>query len=173
MYWHHDCAGVASGMKTAQLQIRVAPEQKAALRRLARPAGMDVSAYVLSRALPAAERFAATLDTLRSKDGPGFALAELNDVLTGFGAAEFAEATRRADLAGLSPFVRNYVAALVEQRAHLKGTVAPAWTAAVEPLDRPWFAADLPSLRLHLLGAAPVPFKRRNLFVDAAIGARV
>ena len=161
-------------MKTAQLQIRVAPEQKVALRRLARAAGMDLSAYVLARALPAAaERFAAALDALRGEHDPGYALAELNDLLTGFGAGEFVEATRRADLAGLAPFARNYVAALVEQAAHRKGAPAPDWMAAVEPLDRPWFAADLPALRPHLLGAAPVPYKRRNLFVDAGIGARV
>lgn len=161
-------------MKTAQLQIRVAPAQKAALRRLARAAGMDVSAYVLARALPAAaERFAAALDALRGEDQPRYALAELNDVVTGLGAGEFVEATRRADLAGLTPFARNYVAALVEHAAHRKGAPAPAWTRAVEPLDRPWFASHLPSLRLHLLGAAPAPYKRRNLFVDAGSGARV
>lgn len=40
--------------KTTQLQIRVSPAEKAAIQACARRAGMDVSAYVLSRALPGA-----------------------------------------------------------------------------------------------------------------------
>ncbi len=69
--------------------------------------------------------------------------------------------------------MRNYVAAMVEQAAHMKRVRPPAWTARVEPLETPWFATSLESLRLHLLRASPVPFKRRNLFVDSAVGARV
>jgi hypothetical protein len=43
----------------------------------------------------------------------------------------------------------------------------------VKPLERPWFASSLKSLRLHLLTASPPPFRRRNLFVDSTIGDRV
>jgi hypothetical protein len=43
----------------------------------------------------------------------------------------------------------------------------------VEPLERPWFAVPFASLRPHLLSAAPIAFKRRNLFVDATVGDRV
>ncbi len=39
--------------KSHQLQIRVSAGQKAALRRQARRAGLDMSTYVLARALPA------------------------------------------------------------------------------------------------------------------------
>jgi hypothetical protein len=62
---------------------------------------------------------------------------------------------------------------MVEQAAHQQDVVPPAWVRDVEPLDEPHFAVPLSSLRLHLLRAAPVPFKRRNIFVDSAVGDRV
>jgi hypothetical protein len=43
----------------------------------------------------------------------------------------------------------------------------------VVPLTEPYFPTPLKSLREHLLIAAPIPFKRRNIFVDASIGQRV
>jgi uncharacterized protein (DUF1778 family) len=43
---------VGSNAKTSQLQIRVAPAQKAELARRARAEGMDLSSWVLSRLLP-------------------------------------------------------------------------------------------------------------------------
>lgn len=53
--------------RSEQLQIRVTPRQKAAIRRLARGAGQDVSAYVLSRVLNADQaRFTGILATLRN-----------------------------------------------------------------------------------------------------------
>lgn len=62
---------------------------------------------------------------------------------------------------------------MVEQAAHKKSLAPPDWVRDIEPLSVPWFATPLSSLRMHLLRAAPVPFKRRNLFVDAAVGGRV
>lgn len=162
------------GTKTAWLQIRVAPSQKAALRRLARAAGLDLSSYVLARALPsAATRFTRILDALRGTEERGFVLAELNDFLADCPPGSFAEAVAQADLDGLPPFERNYVAAMVEQAAGQKGVAPPAWVRSVAPLEEPWFAAPLRGLRMHLLRAAPVPFKRRNLFTDAGVGDRV
>jgi len=78
-----------------------------------------------------------------------------------------------ADLDGLSPFLRNYVAATVEQTAHLRKVAPPAWVREVEPLEEPWFAVRFASLRAHLLVASPVAFKRRNLFVDSTVGDQV
>jgi hypothetical protein len=79
-----------------------------------------------------------------------------------------------ADLAGLTPYLRNYVAAMVELTAHQRDVPPPAWVRGVEPLETaPHFATPLASLRLHLLRAAPVPFKRRNIFIDSSIGDRV
>jgi uncharacterized protein (DUF1778 family) len=165
--------------KTQQLQIRVTPGQKAALKRLARDAGQSVSSYVLERILPpGAERFREILDRLRSSRGSAdedsrFVLAELNDVLSALGAEELGPATREADLSALSPFLANYVSAMTEQAATRAGVRPPAWTRAVPPLDEPYFATDLASLRPHLLRESPVPYRRRNLFVDSSVGDRV
>jgi hypothetical protein len=62
---------------------------------------------------------------------------------------------------------------MVEQAADQKHVAPPAWVRDVAPLDAPHFATRLKSLRQHLLRSAPVPFKRRNIFVDAGVGARV
>lgn len=160
--------------KTQQLQIRVTPEQKSALARLARRAGQDVSSFVLSRALPsAALRFGETLSALGDPDRCRFALAELNDLLTGLAPRELAEVTGDADLGGLSPYLRNYVAAMVELAAHQKRVAPPEWVREVRPLEEPHFATPLEGLRLHLLRASPVPFKRRNIFIDSSVGDRV
>jgi hypothetical protein len=160
--------------KSKHVQIRVTPDQKATLERRARAAGLDVSSYMLGRALPPEEdRFVALLAALGTGDDHRFVLAELNDFLTTTPAGRLAEALSTAHLNGLSPWYRNYVAAMVEQAAYLRGFDPPAWTRLVPPLDQPWFATPLRSLRLHLLKASPVPFKRRNLFVDATVGDRV
>jgi hypothetical protein len=81
--------------------------------------------------------------------------------------------TGEADLRGLSPYVQNYVAAMVELAAHQKGVASPGWVREVPPLDEPHFATALGGLRLHLLQVSPVPFKRRNIFIDSSLGGRV
>ena len=161
--------------RSSQLQIRITPEQKEVLKRLSRRAGQDMSTYVLSRALPDARlRFAWLLEALRADDRPGFALAELNDLLSGLTSGELCGAVEHADLTGLTPYLRNYVAAMVELAAHRRDVPPPAWVRDVEPMEtEPRFATPLAGLRLHLLRAAPVPFKRRNIFIDSSIGDRV
>jgi uncharacterized protein (DUF1778 family) len=160
--------------RSQQLQIRVTPSEKAALKRAARRAGLDVSRYVLARLLPPArQRFLGILAALRRDENARFALAELNDLLASVPPSQFAEVAADVDMTGLTPFIRNYVAAMVEQAAGRTGAPVPAWTSEVEPLAEPYFAAPFARLRPHLLRAAPVAFKRRNLFVDASIGDRV
>ena len=160
--------------KSEQLQIRVTPAEKDALKRLARRAGLDLSRYVLSRVLPPGRlRFREILRALRREEGRRFALAELNDFLSDLAPAEFREAVVEGGLEGLSPFLQNYVAAMVEQASNQKGEAPPAWTGDVAPLEEPWFAVPFATLRPHLLRAAPVPFKRRNIFVDSGVGDRV
>ncbi len=160
--------------KSEQLQIRVTPEQKAALRRRASHAGQDVSSYVLSRALPSGQAsFEEILRALHEEPSHRFALAELNDFLSKAAPAEFLDAVGRANLDNLSPFLRSYVAAMVEEAANQKAVVPPAWVADVHGVDEPYFATPLKGLRLHLLRSAPVPYKKRNLFVDATVGDRV
>lgn len=160
--------------KTQQLQIRLTPLQKAALKRAARAAGCDVSQYVLSRLLPSAEdRFAQILRAMRTTADARYALAELNDFLHACPPVAFADAVAVGDVGELSPYLRNYVAAMVEQAAEAKQVVPPAWVQDIDPLESPVFATPLKSLRRHLLRSAPVTFKRRNIFVDAGVGARV
>ena len=160
--------------KTDQLQIRVTPQQKAALKRMASMAGCDVSTYVLNRMpLAGGDRFEQILQALRGAAQPSYPLAELNDFLSASARAEFAGAVASADLRGLTPYLSNYVAAMVEQAAYMKRLAPPKWTATIAPLDAPRFATPMKSLRAHLLLSAPVPFKRRNIFVDSSIGARV
>lgn len=160
--------------KSQQLQIRVTPGQKADLRRHARAAGLDVSSYVLARLLPPdQERFAGILRSLRVDGEARFALAELNDFLVSRTPTQFPGAVSRLDVNGLSPFLCNYVAAMVEQAAGQKGVAPPAWTREVLPLEVPYFTSTFKRLRFHLLRASPPAFKRRNLFVDSAIGSRV
>lgn len=160
--------------KSSQIQIRVSAREKAALEAFARRAGQSVSAYVLSRALPSARlRFGELVKALADEGERRFALAELNELLAGLALMELRDAVADADLGGLSPYLQNYVAAMVELASERKGVAAPAWTREVVPLAEPVFATDLAGLRLHLLRSAPVAFKRRNIFVDSSIGDRV
>ena len=160
--------------RSAFVQIRVTPKEKATLMGLAESAGQDLSRYILSRSLPSNRlRFEEIVRMLREGVDHPFVLAELNDTLAGLAPVEFPDAVGTADLSGLSPFLSNYVAAMVEHASGLKHVNPPSWTSSVEPLARPHFATPLRSLRLHLMRASPVPFKRRNIFVDSSVGARV
>ena len=160
--------------KSAYLQLRVTVAEKAALRDAAQRAGQSMSAFVLGRLLPPARRrFGELLRAVETDEERRFALAELNDLLTGLAAAELVEALAEPPPRRLSPYLRNYITAMVEQAAHQKGVAPPDWVGEVEPLEEPRFVAPLAGLRLHLLAAAPVSFRRRNIFVDSAIGDRV
>ena len=159
--------------KTHQLQIRVTPEQKRALKQRAARSGQDVSTYVLTRALPAArDRLEKILHDLSEGDHR-FWLAELNDLLTSLAPLEFSEAVEEANVDLLSPFLQNYVTAMIELAANQKSVAPPRWAGRVEPLDEPYFAVPFASLRPHLLQTSPVAFKRRNLFIDSSLGDRV
>ena len=160
--------------RAAQLQIRVTAAQKRRLRRLAAAAGQDMSSYVLGRVLPEqAVAFAALIARLRDTDEPSYVFAALSDFLSTLAPIDFAAATESADVARLLPFASNYLAAMVEHAARLRRLVPPSWTRDVPPLATPYFATTLRSLRLHLLLAAPVAYKRRNLFVDSVVGDQV
>lgn len=118
-------------------------------------------------------RFLQILEALGDDEEPGFALAELNDFLSNLASTELRSAVEQADLTRLTPYLQNYVAAMVELAAYRRQVLPPAWVSEVEPLEVPYFATSLQSLRLHLLRTAPVPFKRRNIFIDSSIGDRV
>lgn len=161
--------------KDTQLQIRVSAAEKAAIRTAAERAGMDVSAWVLSRALPRrGKRFRELLQALvEDPTRRRFSLAALNDLLTSTPASAFPETVGEPPGAPWDEWTANYVAAMTETAAHRLKVTPPAWTATVVPLARPWFSSPFPGLRLHLLLASPPAFRRRNLFVDSTIGDRV
>ena len=111
-----------------------------------------------------------SLTTKLGDSKPAFVLAELNDLLTAADAGQF-ELLAPPSIA--DSYLANYVAAMVELAAHNTGTFPPAWTSGIAPLAEPVFALPFLSLRAHLLPELPVPFRRRNIFIDSSIGARV
>lgn len=154
--------------RSEQLQIRLTPREKAALKQRASAAGQDVSAYVLACALPQTPaRLLAAVEALREDADRRFALAELSDALAELAPTEFGAAVSAIDVRALGSFLQNYVAAMVEQAASEKGVPAPAWARDVEPLASPHFSTSLCSVRLYLLRVSPLPFKRRNIFTEA------
>lgn len=160
------------GARSSQLQIRVTPAEKAALRRLATAAGESVSTYVLSRVLPPEERLLTALYNELADPGRDHraTLARLAAVLEGMGPSDVRERVPEPDRATLAPVLLNSICALVETAAHGKEVDPPAWVADVPPLSRPHFGWTLRSLRPHQLRVAPIPFKRRNLYFDPSTG---
>jgi len=167
-------AAMASRTKLSQLQIRVSEGEKSAIRSAAARAGMDMSAYVLSRVLSIPSReFHEAVGALAGATAPSFALADMNSLLSRLTATELRDAVAAAPHAELSPFLSNYVAALVESACAKRGVAVPAWTRRIPPLEEPVFGSSLGSLRLHLLTHSPAAFRSRNIFVDAGLGERV
>lgn len=160
--------------KHSQLQLRVSKEEKAAIRRAAQRAGMDMSSYVLSRALPAPETaFQEAVAALNGPAPPSYALAEVSSLLAELAAPELRRAVAAAPAASLAPFLANYVAAMVETACAARSIPVPAWTRTVPALEEPVFGSTLQSLRLYLLTHSPPAFRRRNIFVDSSVGHRV
>jgi len=135
---------------------------------------MSLSDWVLSRALPSARsQFEELVTELTTVKDPSFAFAELLDLLTRLAPSEFRTAVADLPAVALSPYWQNYLAATVEQAAVQKNLKPPEWTAKIKPLEEPAFGSTLRSLRRHLLFNAPPAFRRRNIFIDASVGARV
>jgi hypothetical protein len=161
------------GNRSQQLQIRVTEAQKRAIRTAAERAGVGMSEWVLARALPApATRLGALIGEVDGAESHA-AWAEIIELLQGLGGVEFDRVLEGLDVDGLSARAANYLAALVEMKAAQIDRPPPRWTAGVVPLAMPWFGTELRRLREHLLVHAPVAFRRRNLFIDAAVGDRV
>ncbi len=161
--------------KNQQLQIRISAEDKARIQERAAGAGMDVSNWVLNQVLPPVEReFQALCRQLVTRShARSYIFAELHDLMGKLTGMDFERAVRHGPEISLPSFEVNYLAAMIEYAATLKGVVPPRWIRAVPPLERPWFASSLKSLRLYLLTNSPPPFRRRNLFVDSSVGQRV
>lgn len=162
-------------VKSAQLQIRVSPEQKQLIKSRAERAGEDVSQWVLRRLLPkCADELQALIDTLgQAPKARSHVLAELHDLLVAHDTAQLNQAFDTLDISALEPFEANYVAAMIETACAKRSIPPPSWLGAIAPLADPWFATSLKRLRVHLLTSSPPPFRRRNLYVDSSLGARV
>ena len=161
--------------KSAQLQIRVSPDQKHRIKAKAYQAGEDVSQWVLRRLLPeCADELQSMIDSLgQSPRLRSQVLAELHDYLVSSDSAQLGQAFNTMDLSGLAPFESNYVAAMIETACNNRNIAPPTWLGNIAPLADPWFATKLQSLRVYLLTASPPPFRRRNLYIDSTLGARV
>jgi uncharacterized protein (DUF1778 family) len=169
-----DARAMSKSPKTTQMQIRVSANEKSAIQRAAARAGMDMSAYVLARVLSvAAARFQDHVRDCANSASPRFALAELNSLLANFTAGELRDAIAAPPPPGLSPFLGNYIAAMVEYACAGRAVAVPEWTRSIRPLAEPVFGSELKSLRLHLLTHSPPPFRARNIFIDSTLGDRV
>jgi hypothetical protein len=104
---------------------------------------------------------------------PRFALAELNSFLSVLEAGELRDAVAVPPPPGLSPFLDNYIAAMVEYACAKRAVAIPEWTRSIAPLAEPVFGSELLSLRLYLLTHSPPPFRVRNIFIDSTLGDRV
>ncbi len=120
--------------RSGQLQIRVTPAEKAAIRAAAERCGVGISEFVLERVLPGAARRVASLVERLAHWESSAALAELIDTLQASSAVEFDAAFGLIDAGGLSPYAASYLATLTEMRARQLEVEAPSWTRAVPPL---------------------------------------
>jgi hypothetical protein len=161
--------------RNLQLQIRVTTAEKAAIKQSADRAGLDMSAWVLSRLFPQPQqRFQYLTQQLAEEpQNRRYLLAEINDLLSGLDGASLQQAIASPPPAGLDSYSANYVAAIVETAAGRNHLPAPAWTGSIKPLQEPVFGVQTPGLRLYLLTHSPPPFRRRNIFIDSSVGDRV
>jgi hypothetical protein len=134
---------------------------------------MDMSGYVLSRVLSDATAKFNEFALACMGSAPRFALAELNSLLSGLSAGDFRDAVADPPPPRLTPYLLNYIAAMVEQACVRRGVAVPAWTRTIPPLSEPVFASALKSLRLHLLTNSPPAFRCRNIFIDSSVGDRI
>jgi uncharacterized protein (DUF1778 family) len=160
--------------KTEQLQIRVSPLQKLAIKEQAKKARMSMSEWILNKVFPSSQvAFQQLVEELAGSDQRSYAFAELLELLGPMSADEYETAVSEPPKVQLDPYWQNYLAATVEQAAAAKHATIPSWTRDVAPLDKPVFGSSLESLRLHLLIASPPAFVERNIFIDASVGDRV
>ncbi len=160
--------------KSLQLQIRVSPQEKASIVRRAKKANMGISEWVLNKTLPPAQKaFGDLIEQLKHSSDPKYVLAEIHELLNKANADEFEQMVNYPPGPGLTDYLANYVAAMIEYTAVQKRRKLPSWTKEVPPLEVPVIVTDLKSLRLYLLTHSPPPFRRRNIFIDSTVGQRI
>jgi len=160
--------------KTEQLQVRVSPSQKLAIKKQAAQAQMSMSEWILNKVLPSSPMsFQQLIGDLARSEKPGYVFAELLETIGAMSAHEFELAASEPPEVQLNPYWQNYLAATLEHAAALKHAKAPSWVRDVAPLEQPAFGSSLKGLRLHLLVNSPPSFIARNIFVDSTVGDRV
>lgn len=159
--------------KTEKLDLRVTREEKERIRRAAQAAGMEISAWVMGRLFePQSMRFMQLVrEAARANDS--FSFATLADFLKSLSGSALNGAVGEFPADVSDRFCRAYAAAMVETVCACQGIDAPAWTSKIGPIDEPYFASTLLSLRSYLLTNSPPAFRKRNLFVDATAVDRV
>lgn len=143
---------------------------------MAKTKGKSVSEFVLERIFRGTSSLERFSDIVRTLDEAGLernSLAELNDLLSTIPVADLKSILEAPRHLGASSLVRAYVASMLEQACELKTARIPPWLFRVPALPSPWFASTLGSLRMHLLLSSPPSFRKRNLFIDSSLGARV
>ncbi len=163
-------------MKNYQLQIRVSEAQKAQIKNHAKKAGLDVSSWVLSCILPTkTTQLQKLVDRLEQSSEKNFSLilSEINDFLVKENCETLLQSTSSLEIEKLDDFLANYLAAMIELRAYQLKIDPPKWTASTKPLKKPYFSTSLKNLLPHLLVHSPLPFRRRNLFIDASVGDQI
>ncbi len=160
--------------KTEQLQIRVSREEKARIKQSAKRANLPMSDWVLSKLIPSHQQyFQALVKELCTDDGTRYTLSSLNDFLTPLSDGELLSAVSEEPVSLPNQYRSNYLAATIEYACHKNDIEPPEWVNKIDPLDKPVFASELKSLKLHLLIHSPPPFRRRNIFIDASLGDRI
>lgn len=101
------------------------------------------------------------------------ALAHFNDFLDRLPAKDFVETVMEIPGIFKDTFHGNYIAAMVEMAAHQKKVAPPSWTKKYTGMEEPYFASSFENLRFHLLVSSPIPFRKRNIFIDSTIGDRI
>ena len=165
--------------RTAKLDLRLTPEEKARVVADAARAGLTISDWVKSRLFSAlSDGFIDRVEVLSRQSLSRsaelhFARAALADYLRSLTTAELEEAVATFPSDVEEPFTRAYVGASVEILCAAHALIPPAWTRSMLPLETPYFASDLPGVRSELLTRSPIAFRRRNLFVGATLLDRV
>lgn len=159
--------------KSEHLQIRVSRQEKNIIKESANAAGIDMSAWILQKVLNDNLKIFIDLIDKFSTEEHSFVFAALNDFLNNLKAVDFASATAIDPTTKLNDFNRNYIIAMIMQRANQLSIPAPYWINKHKILEKPYFGSSLKSLRLYLLLNSPPEFKSRNIFIDSAVGDRV
>ncbi|MFV2061254.1 MAG: DUF1778 domain-containing protein [Gammaproteobacteria bacterium] len=160
--------------KTTQLQIRVTEAEKNAIQQAAQRQNLDMSRYVLEKILPSkAQEFQDFVTELAVSDEARFVLAEINKFLSRLNRAELKTVLLIVLPLGLTDYMSNYLAAMIETICNKHQTKIPGWVIKIKPLHKPVFATELHNLRLYLLTHSPAAFRSRNIFVDTTVGGQV